>query len=881
MTHCFATRCMAEVVDDGDFLYLDDEVAPQKVKTSKPKKVPKPVEIAINTTPVDSMLLDLVVAGEQSISWPLSGMDCPDCAYKATKALKRLDVVSECSVSATEGSVRLVVDLSKGSLSEANAVLTSLGHAPDLGWNELVGVNATAVSARLDVDQRGLLKLLKRQSGILDAQIDSDGFVLVQISIDCSPSIIEARNASLTNLIGHEVSLRASTSRRLRPDQIRLVGGALAIPAFVLVLGLELTSSGPAWLAASIAIIGILVGGYRMFTEAIASLKNRQIGFQVLTSLAVIGAAILQAWSEALLVIILVAFTAHMEGSALVRAREAMQGGLDRIPRMARQVKEKSKPKQIRIATSQDLAPFNVKKTTPATEDVPISLLRIGDKVEVRSGEIIPVDGEVLEGTGSVDRAPLTGESIPVRVKKGDEVLAGLVLKQGPLIIQTSATGDDTRLSGLIEDVHTFREKPPRLQSSVEVFTALWIPLVLLGAPLAWFLSGDVENWKLMLLLWVVACPCALLLAAPVPHAASLANAARSGAIARGGDVMERLGRVNLALLDKTGTLTSGKPRLEQIIMANNRQESAALKLARGIEARSSHPYAAVVMEYTDDLQEVKVNEHQDGEAGVIAKQGTAKVYFGRPDWLQSEGVSIPKELQSAIEEAKEAGHGASLLSKSAKAIALFVFVHDDIRPGAEDLIKDLHLQKVNVEILSGDLTTATQAFGPRVGLPAAACRGDLSPDDKASWVGARSKTHVTMMAGDGFNDAAALANSDVGIAIGSGEQVNLEAADVLVPSDDPRLIGNLLRLAKKTRTIVAQNILISVLITLILVWSVLAQFNDQLWIGVLVHEASAILVILNGARLSGDKGMLRMLLDLGIDLWNDTTDAFKALRGI
>jgi heavy metal translocating P-type ATPase len=870
---------MAEVVDDGDFLYLDDEVAPPKVKTSKPKKVLKPVDVIIETTPIDTILLDLVVAGEQSISWPLSGMDCPDCAFKATKALNRLDVVSECSVSATEGSVRLVVDLSKGSLSEANTVLTSLGHAPNLGWSELVGVNAAAVSSRLDVDQRGLLKLLKRQSGILDAQIDRDGFVLVQISTDCSPSIAEARNTSLTNLIGHEVSLRASSSRKLRPDQIRLVGGALAIPAFIVVLGLEMISLGPAWLIALIAIFGIMVGGYRMFIEAIASLKSRQIGFQVLTSLAVIGAAILQAWSEALLVIILVAFTAHMEGSALVRAREAMQGGLDRIPRLARQVNEKSKPKNfLQMASSQELTPFAVKKPQCSSEEVPVSLLQIGDIVEVRSGEIIPVDGIVTEGMGSIDRAPLTGESVPVRVEKGDEVLAGLVLKQGPLIIQTTAIGDDTRLSGLIEDVHTFREKPPRLQSSVEVFTAIWIPLVLLGAPLAWFLSGDVENWKIMLLLWVVACPCALLLAAPVPHAASLANAAQSGAIARGGDVMERLGKVNLALLDKTGTLTSGKPRLEQIVMAKGRQESAALKLARGIEARSSHPYAAVVMEYTADLQEVKVSEHQDGEAGVIAKQGTAKVYFGRPDWLQSEGVSIPKELQTAIEDAKEAGHGASLLSKSAKAIALFVFVHDDIRPGAEELIKDLHHQQVNVEILSGDLTTATQVFGPRVGLPAAACRGDLSPDDKASWVGSRSKTHVTMMAGDGFNDAAALANSDVGVAIGSGEQVNLEAADVLVPGDDPRLIGNLLRLAKKTRAIVAQNILISVVITLILVWSVLSQYNDQLWIGVLVHEASAILVILNGARLSGEKGMLRMLLDLGKDLWNDTTDAFKAI---
>ena len=182
------------------------------------------------------------------------------------------------------------------------------------------------------------------------------------------------------------------------------------------------------------------------------------------------------------------------------------------------------------------------------------------------------------------------------------------------------------------------------------------------------------------------------------------------------------------------------------------------------------------------------------------------------------------------------------------------------------------------MELLSGDLTSAVEAFGPRVGLPAAACRGDLKPQDKAEWVEARAKTHVTLMAGDGFNDAAALANSDVGIAIGSGEQVNLDAADVLVPGEDPRLIGRLIHLSKKTRRIVAQNILISVGITILLVWSVVSQFNNQLWIGVLVHEASAILVILNGARLSGEKGIFAMIIELISDLWTDTREAFSSL---
>ncbi|DAC16699.1 MAG TPA: cation-translocating P-type ATPase, partial [Candidatus Poseidoniales archaeon] len=177
--------------------------------------------------------------------------------------------------------------------------------------------------------------------------------------------------------------------------------------------------------------------------------------------------------------------------------------------------------------------------------------------LEIRSGELIPADGKVVSGSGLVNAAPLTGESLPEKVEAGDSLFAGLVLARGPVIMEVEAVREATRLHGLIDSVHTFKEKPPRLQSSIELFTMIWVPIVLVGAVMAWVMFKDITDWKIVLLLWVVACPCALLLAAPIPHAAALSQAIHRGGIARGGDVLESLAKVNLALLDKTGTLTT------------------------------------------------------------------------------------------------------------------------------------------------------------------------------------------------------------------------------------------------------------------------------------------------------------------------------------
>ena len=531
-----------------------------------------------------------------------------------------------------------------------------------------------------------------------------------------------------------------------------------------------------------LAIPGVAIGGVQMFKEAFASLRNLQMGFQVLTSLAVIGACILGMWEEALIVTILVAFTIHLEGDALVKARQAMQGGLDRLPRTARKVNKAAylfarhghhSPGWWHDLTNASASPrmeHTHSHALPETETVLIDLIRPGDKIEIRSGELIPADGRIVEGKGALNKAPLTGESVPVDVGEGDVIEAGLVLSKGPVVCEVLAVGDETRLSGLIDAVHTFREVPPRLHSSIEKFTAIWVPAVLFGALAVWYFFFP-NDWKIILLLWVVSCPCALLLATPVPHAAALSNAAQNGVIVRGGDALERMAHVNHILLDKTGTLTSGRPTVGEIVLGKGRRKQAALQIMMGLESRSNHPYALAMVEHcaSEGIKAASIKQLNDIDAGVAGQHGSSEVAFIRPDKAEVMGVEVEAKLVEAFGRAKEAGHGASLLVKDGKGTALATFIHDDTRDGTDALIAPLRERNINIEILSGDHQNAVSEFARSVGLPESAAHGGLSPEEKVQWVKARSSSHVTMMVGDGFNDAAALAVADIGVAIGTG----------------------------------------------------------------------------------------------------------------
>ena len=802
---------------------------------------------------------DLVIDGTYEIEWEIDGMDCADCAMKAKRAVSRLPGIHKVNVSVTEGNVRFNLDMAKGRVSRVNAVMESLGHNPKITWKAVSGLTPGRAATNLGIDRNTLKHALLDVPGIINTRFEEGKIELQMIEFN-SLKLQEISDERMSQLLGKDLKLEESVSSKLRPDQVQLLSAVFTIPLLFGVIAIEELPSIPNNTALLLAVIGISFAGLPMLRKAASSIRNRVLGFQVLTSLAVIGAMIMQEYVEALLVTGLVAFASHLEEIALVRARNAMQGGLDRLPRLARLSSDSSK--------------------TDKQDWVPIQALSVGDIVEIRSGEVVPIDGIIIDGNGEIDRAPLTGEPIPIRVSTGDSVEAGLVLVRGPVIVKCEAIGESTRLASLIDLVRNFREMPTKTQTTIERFTTVWVPLVLIGSLVYGLVTKDFVT---TLVLWVVSCPCALLLAAPVPHATALSAASASGLVARGGDVLESAASIELILLDKTGTLTTGRPKIGEFVCNTDQDKDNILAIVSALEKRSNHPYAKAIISLAEEseIKPKRVTGITDGDAGVFGKLSGKELILGRADWLISQNVEISNEVQQVLDSAQKKGHGVSVLSLEGKSVAAFTFIHDDARDGVTEMVQSLQKEGIIVEILSGDEQSSVESFAKKIGIDPSICRGNVDPEGKAQWVMDRSKARRTLMAGDGFNDAGALAAANIGIAVGSGDQVNLEAADVLIPGDDPRAIVGLIQLAKRTKMIVNINIIISVIITLILVATTLAGYNTSIAAGIAIHEASAFLVIINGMFVSSNSDNNRrttVLVNLFRDLANDLKEAFIAL---
>lgn len=824
--------------------------------------------------------------GSYEFDWQILGMDCPDCAMKAKKAISRLPGVKQCNISVSEGTVSIIQDISKGKISRTSAVLESLGHQSVAVWQRIVGANPKNLMAAHNISNKSLKEWILSIPGILDVKLSNNKIEIKKLWI----KDLELRKSSeegLSKIFGPNFETKISEESKFRQDQIQLLSATLTIPVIFIILLFDSINSIPNFVSSTLGLVAITFAGYTMFLEAYSSLKNRIIGFQVLTSLAVLGAILLNEWVEALMVVTLVAFSSHLENRALIRARESMQGGLDRIPRNARVVNKSGELKINHKSLNIFQSNTDLGRMYCQDEDmIPIEALEIGELVEVRSGERIPVDGKIIEGTGSINRAPLTGEPIPIPVKEGDVVEAGLVLVRGPLIIESQATGSETRLSSLVELVRHYKEKPTKTQSIIESFTGFWTPMVLLIAPVISFLFTTSTEQAILttLLLWVVSCPCSLLLASPVPHAAALSTASSMGLIARGGDILESAAEIKLAILDKTGTLTSGIPTISGITIVDGEDEESILELSSGLEIRSSHPYARTILDETSkrNIKPSKISSISDGNAGVSGKFGTKEIVLGRADWLKSSGISFPRIITQSLKSTKKAGKGASVLAIDGKAVATFEFSHDDAREGVKETLEDLQSQGIQVEILSGDEQASVEEFAKTVNITPSICKGNVNPEEKAIYVSKKSANIPTLMAGDGFNDAGALAAANIGVAMGSGEQVNMDAADILIPGQDPRILSKLVELSKRTKRVVYANIAISVLVTCLLVLTVLSGFELNLAAGIALHEASAIIIIINGMWVSGsDSARFSTLIELFRDLILDLRIIFNILFGL
>ena len=847
------------------------------------------------------------LGGVWNVGWEVFGIDCPDCAIKISKSLNSLKGVNNTDVSITTALVTFEIDLEIQTISKVNNILCDLGYAPNAKWWELEGISSKNTLTKLGLNETKLLNRINIQPGILESRIE-DEKIFIRLPTKIDDELTKEFQKAIDEVVGQKTSLKLKGGEwGLRPDQKQLLDGLIGLVFLPIVYLIQFLVEKGGFdsleyhLQYFIALPVIILGSNQLRKKSFESIKRFQLSFETLVAMAIFGAVLLQAWFEALLIIVLVALANNLENSAIRKARNSMQGGLNRIPNDARLVQKAPEMRKIvkfkSLKISSDLN--NNLESNQSSEMIPVGLLNIGDHVEIRTGEIIPTDGEIISGNGLVDKSALTGESLPQKLKKGDFIEAGLILTRGPIIVKTTATGSNTHLSELINSTKKYQDAPTRLHTILELFTTIWVPLVLFGSIFVAIIMpesiiGEGNRLKIILLLWVTACPCALLICAPIPHSISISMASSKGIVAKGGDVLERIAKVNLALLDKTGTLTEGRPQITKIVSTKGSKMKTIIGIAAGLELSSNHPYASAIIDKSNEenIPPYKIKELVDGEGGVSGKYNGENVAIGNLKWIKTEGYNIPKEL--LMELNKLEATGISILTKGKNAIAAFGFASDSLNPHSSKLISNLNEQYIKVELLSGDNQESVNKTANDLGIPIEICRGGLTPEQKVDWVEQRSVTHITLMAGDGFNDAAAMAKADIGISVGNKEQLNLDAADVMIPSERPDLISSLCKLSKKTRTVVIQNLALSITLTLILVFSVISGKNDQIWLNVLAHEFSVLLVILNAMKLGAFKfedqsissnqeneeefNIFSVISNIFKELYNDSKEVIKAI---
>jgi Cu2+-exporting ATPase len=448
-----------------------------------------------------------------------------------------------------------------------------------------------------------------------------------------------------------------------------------------------------------------------------------------------------------------------------------------------------------------------------AEEEVPAGDLRSGDVVLVRPGESIPVDGVVRKGRGDVNESMITGESRPVKKDEGDDVIAGTINGEGSLRVEVTGTGDDTKLSGIMRLVADAQKSKSRAQHladrAAQMLTGVAVAAALLTM-VVWQVVGAPIDFTIVrvVTVLVIACPHALGLAVPLVVAISTTMGAQSGLLVRDRRGLEQARNVDVVIFDKTGTLTLGEFRIVDQAVADGLSEAEALRFAAGVEAESEHPIArGIVRTAAERGIDVPV---ADGFRAITGKGVAAEVdgveyHLGGPALLSAEQATVPSELRAAAERAAERGQAAIYLVRDGDVLAVFA-VADAIREESRQAIAALHERGIEVAMLTGDARAVATAVAEELGIDTVFA--EVLPEDKASKVAElQAQGKRVAMVGDGVNDAPALATADIGIAIGAGTDVAVEAGDIVLVRSDPRDIPRIISLSRATYRKMIQNL--------------------------------------------------------------------------
>ncbi|MCX6943674.1 MAG: heavy metal translocating P-type ATPase [Opitutales bacterium] len=635
---------------------------------------------------------------------------------------------------------------------------------------------------------------------------------------------------------GHDHAGCNHENSNSRLSTVSLAVSGVLVGAGLLLRWLQL---GPAMLSTGVFLAAILAGGWMLLPGAWAAVRALWPNIGSLMVIAVVGAPVLREWAEAATVVFLFGIAEWLEGWADRRAQRAVEALLEIAPKTA------------------------TVKRDGRFADVPVEDVRVGETVAVKSGMNIPLDGEVLAGKSSVNQAPITGESVPVDKRKGDTVFAGTVNGEGSLEIRVTKASGDTTLARIIRLVKEAREQKAPTQRFVDVFARYYTPAVTVVALLVFlvrplFLGSDWSQWLYRAcVLLIIACPCALVISTPVSIVAGLTALAKRGVLVKGGAHLESIAKLKALAVDKTGTITEGKPQVQSVETLNQKSEQEILRIAAAIDDHSSHPLAKAVVEYAKKqgvgFPRAENYQARSGRGAEGAVEGH-DYFVGNHRFTHELGV-CSEEIERRLAAIESKGQSVIVVGHrphgDCKGEVLGILaVGDTVRPNAAEAIRALHAAGIEaVVMLSGDNQRTADSIARQVGIDEA--RGDLLPDDKVAAVKALREKHGSIgMVGDGVNDAPAMATATVGIAMGGiGTDAAIETADVTLMTDDLGKIAETIRLGRRTLGIIRFNISFALALkALFLVLTLLG--HASLWMAIMADTGATLLVVANSLRL-------------------------------
>lgn len=605
-------------------------------------------------------------------------------------------------------------------------------------------------------------------------------------------------------------------------NQIAVVSGLLIVIGFLghLVLHSE-------WLFNGAFIIASIIGVAPIAIQAYQAMKVKVISIDMLVTIAVLGAFLIRNFEESAIVTFLFLLGSYLEQRTLNQTRSAIKELTEMTPETA------------------------LKEMEDGTfEEVDIDEVDEGDLLLVKTGAKIPVDGTVFEGQGHVNEANITGESFPVKKVVDDEVFAGTILDNGTMKIVANKIGEDSTFGKIIELVEEAQDSKSEAERFIDRFSRWYTPLVLLVGILVWIFTQNVEIAVTVL---VLGCPGALVIGVPVSNVAGIGNGAKNGVLFKGSEVISDFSNVDTILFDKTGTLTEGNPQVAETIYYDDDTENTFSYLA-SVERESDHPLALAILEELGDVPVKEVTETSVVKGGgIVAQVAGRQIAIGNPFLMEEKDIILSDKAQLDVQRLADSGHSLVMTAVDGE-LKVMMGIRDQVRDGVKnDLAKLKVLGVKNLIVLSGDNQGTVDLVKRELGLTEA--YGSMLPEDKQRFLKDRQTAgEIVAFVGDGVNDSPSLASAEIGIAMGGGTDVAIETSDVVLMNSNFNRLPHALSLAQATYTNMQQNIVIAIGVVIVLLASLLFSDWMSMSIGMLVHEASILVVIFNAMRLRGHK---------------------------